>query len=72
MRDTAGEVGAYSCGPSYVDEQWQDAQLAPTYNSSLPIQDVALPEAIDDIEGRRDRVREIPADCMMMMLMISM
>ena len=47
MRDTAGEVGTnslvtYSCGPLHMDEQWLDDQLEPTYNSSVPIQDVAL------------------------------
>ena len=41
MRDTAGEVGTgswvmYSYGPLYMDEQ----MLEPTYNSSVPIQDV--------------------------------
>ena len=42
MRDTAGEVVTYSCGPLHMDEQRQDDQLEPTYNSSVPIQDVAL------------------------------
>ena len=47
MRDTAGEVGTnllvtYSCGPLHMDEQRQDDQLEPTYNSSVPIKDVAL------------------------------
>ena len=32
----------YSCGPLHIDEQRQDDQLEPTYNSSVPIQDVAL------------------------------
>ena len=47
MQDTAGEVVTssevtYSCGPLHMDEQRQDKQLDPTYNSSVPIQDVAL------------------------------
>ena len=47
MRDTAGEVktnlyAMYSCGPLHMDEQRQDNQLEPIYNSSVPIQDVAL------------------------------
>ena len=32
----------YSCGPPHMDEQRQDVQLGPTYNSSVPILDVAL------------------------------
>ena len=31
----------YSCGPLHIDEQRQDDQLEPIYNSSVPIQDVA-------------------------------
>ena len=47
MRDTVGEVGTkslatYSCGPFHMDEQRQDDQLEPIYNSSVLIQDVAL------------------------------
>ena len=47
MRDTAGEIrtksqATYSCGPLHMDEQRQDDQLEPKYNSSVPIQDVAL------------------------------
>ena len=47
MRDSTGEVrtnsfAAYSCGSSHIDEQRQDYQLEPIYNSSVPIQDVAL------------------------------
>ena len=47
MQDTAGEVGTnsqmtYICEPLHVDEQRQDDQLEPTYNSSVRIQDVAL------------------------------
>ena len=47
MRDTAGEVRTnswvmYSCGPLNMDEQRQDDQLEPTYNSSVPIWNVAL------------------------------
>ena len=32
----------YSCGPFHMDEQKQDDQLEPTYNSSVLIQDVVL------------------------------
>ena len=32
----------YSCGPLHMDEQRQDNQLEPTYNSSMPIRDVTL------------------------------
>ena len=47
MRDTAGKIRAnqkaiYSRGPLHVDEQRQDNQLEPIYNSSVPIQDIAL------------------------------
>ena len=47
MWDIAGEVGTkswvtYSCRPFHMDEQRQDGQLETTYNSSVPIQDVAL------------------------------
>ena len=47
IRNTAGEVGTnskvtYSCGPPHIDEQRQDNQLEPTYNSAVPIPDVAL------------------------------
>ena len=47
MRDTAGKVGTnslvtYSSGPLHMDEQRQDDQLEIIYNSSVPIQDVAL------------------------------
>ena len=31
-----------SCGLPHMDEQRQDVQLGPTYNSSVPMQDVAL------------------------------
>ena len=46
-RDTAGEVGTsswvmYSRGPLNMEEQSQGVQFEPTYNSSVPIQDVAL------------------------------
>ena len=47
MRDSAGEIGAnslvtYSCRPLHMDNQGQDNQLEPTYNSSVLIQGVAL------------------------------
>ena len=32
----------YSFGPLHKDEQRQDDKLEPTYNSSVPIQDVAM------------------------------
>ena len=32
----------YSTGPPHMDEQKQDDQLEPTYNSFVPIPDVAL------------------------------
>ena len=46
MQDTAGEVrtnslAMYSFGPLQMNEQRLDNQLEPTYNSSVPIQDVA-------------------------------
>ena len=46
IRDTAGEVrtsslAIYSCGPIHMDEQSQDDQQEPIYNSSILIQDVA-------------------------------
>ena len=47
MRDSTREVEmntyvTYSCGPLYMDEQRQNVQLGPTYNNSVPRQDVAL------------------------------
>ena len=42
MRDTAGEVGTNSYGPLHMEEQKQDDLIEPTYNSSVPIQDVVL------------------------------
>ena len=47
MQDTAGKVGTnsevtYSCGNLYIDEQIQEEQLEPTYNSFVMLQDVAL------------------------------
>ena len=44
MWNTAWEVGAnsYSWGPLHTDEQRQDDQLEPTYNSSVLIQVVDL------------------------------
>ena len=46
-RDTAGEVRTnslvtYSCGPLHMDEQRQDDQLEPIYNSLVLIQVIAL------------------------------
>ena len=34
-----------------MDDQRQHNQLEPTYNSFVPIQDVDLPEAMEDREG---------------------
>ena len=47
MLDTVRKVGVnscvtYSCGPHHMDEQRQDDELEPRYNSSVPILDVAL------------------------------
>ena len=51
----------YSCRPLYKDKQRQDDQLEPTYNISVPIQDVALKTYQEQwtIDGWRERVREI-------------
>ena len=66
MRDTAGEVGTnskvtYSCGPLHMDEQNQDDQLEPIYNSSVLIQDVTRERwkiekygGIGSLEARHD------------------
>ena len=47
-----------------MDEQKQDDQIGPTYNSSVLIQDVALKTYRKrwKIEKGRERVREIRAD----------
>ena len=37
MQDAAGEVRTNSCEPLNIDEQRQDDQLEPTYNSSVPL-----------------------------------
>ena len=47
MQDTTGEVRTnsqvmYSSGPLHMDEQRQDDQQEPIYNSSVSIQDIAL------------------------------
>ena len=47
MQDAAGGVGmnslaTNSCGPHHTNEERQDNQLGPIYNSSVLIQDVAL------------------------------
>ena len=112
MRETAGKVGTssyvmYSCRPLHMDEQRQDDQFEPTYNSSGGVMvsmldqqtytsefdshwvshscglvlhlskklsklkklcaDTGcspedLPDAMDDREGWRERVRDIRAD----------
>ena len=41
MQDIVGVV-TYSCGPLHMDEQRHDDQLEPTYNRSVPIQDISL------------------------------
>ncbi len=58
-----------------MDEQRQDDQLEATYNSSVPIQDIALKtsrERWTDRDKWQERVREICAgsqrDMMMMIL----
>ena len=67
MQNTAGEVRTnlqvtYSSGTNHMDKQRQDDRLEPKFNSSVPIQDVDLPEMMDDIEGWPERVRYIRAD----------
>ena len=50
--------------PPHMTEQKQDGQLEHTYSSFVRIQDVALkdlPEAMNDREEWRERVRDIPA-----------
>ena len=47
MQNSAREVRTssqltFSCGPFHMDEQKQYDQLEPTYNSSVPIQDITL------------------------------
>ena len=46
-----------SCGPLHMDEQRQDDQLEPIYNSSVPIQDIALKTSQErwTIETGRER-----------------
>ena len=67
MRGTAREVGTnsymtYSCGPLHMDEQRRAGLLEPYIQQicadtgcSLEV----LPEAMDDREGWRERVRDI-------------
>ena len=47
-----------------MDKQRKDDQLELTYNSSVPIWDMTLPEVMDDREGWQERVRDIHADGM--------
>ena len=42
----------YSCVPLHMDEQRQDDQLEPIYNSSVPIQDIALVFKAPGSDGR--------------------
>ncbi len=65
MRDTAGEVrtnslAIYSCRPLPMDEQRQGDQLKLIYNSSVPIQNVALKTY--QKQWTIEKVREIHAD----------
>ena len=48
----------YFCGPLHIAEQMQDE---PIYSNSVCSPE-DLPEAIDDREGWRERVRDICAD----------
>ena len=69
MRDTAGEMGTNSYAKYFLDtflmnKQKQDDYLEPIYNSSVPIQDIALKtygERWTDKDGWRDRGMEIRA-----------
>ena len=68
MRDTAGVVRTkswvtYSCEPLHMDEQRQDDQLEPIYNSSVPIQNITLKSSRErwTIKTGSERVREIRA-----------
>ena len=51
-------------GPLHMDEQMQDDQLEPLYNSSVPIQDIALKTLWEqwNRDGWRERFRDIRAD----------
>ena len=65
MQDTAREVGmnslmTYSSGPLHNDEQRQDDQQEPTYNNSVPIQDVALKRWTIEKGGGRGSGRPVP------------
>ena len=53
----------YSCVLFHIDEQRQDNQLETTYNSSVPIQDVALGTSRErwDIETGCERGRSVLA-----------
>ena len=70
MQDTAEEVRTnslvmYSSGSLYTDDQRQKDQLELIYSSYVTIRDVALktcPEAMDDREKWRERVRDIRAN----------
>ena len=66
MQDTGGEARTnssvmYSYGLLHMAKQKQDNQLEHTYSSYVRIRDVALPEATDDREKWRERVRDIRA-----------
>ena len=52
----------YSYGSLHMAEQKQGNQFEPTDSSSVRIQDVALLEAMNDRERRREKVRDICAD----------
>ena len=53
----------YSSGPIHMDEQKQDDQLEPVYNSSVPIQDIALKTSMErwTIETSGEKESEIRA-----------
>ena len=55
----------YSCGPLNMDEQRQDDQLEPIYNSSVSIQDVAWKTSLErwtiEADGERGLGRSVLA-----------
>ena len=70
MQNTAGEVrmnpsAIYSCGPLHMDEQRQEDQPKPIYNSSVPIQDIALKtfweQCMIETDGERGSGRSVLA-----------
>ncbi len=51
----------YYYGPPHMAEQKQDDQHEHTFNNYVRIQDTDLPEAKNDREKRREKVRDIRA-----------